>query len=763
MSTSISGTRSLDLDDLRGSTLPAAAPLMLAVSLVLVWRYLPGDEFRWQECLVGATAALCAALAWVLCRTNTLVAAVVLVVGHSCTALLGAMALPAGVGAILFSLPIASSVILATPRATAVAAAAAIGSQVALHLLWRSQPYLELAIFADAAMATALVVAGSSHTRVLRWSWERHSNALRLAEDLRDRQGQLNRTIKALDLAYRLLQRTNHELALARQEAEDARQLKERFATNISHELRTPLNLILGFTEMMYASPDVYGNVNWTATLRRDVAQVFSASRHLLQLIDDVLDLSRLDGERIPLRKGPCALNDIIEEAVGAVRDLLRAGAPQGRRRRLRLRVELDAAIPRLWLDSGRMRQVLLNLLNNAVRFTEAGEIVVRSQRAGQEVHISVSDTGVGISDAELPAVFDEFYQAEAAANHPGGGMGLGLAIAKRFVHMHGGRIWAESPAQDMDRERGRGPGCTFHVAIPLESKRPAASRLRTSRRAALPGNPYPETVLLLGGQGQPVADIAHLLERHLGDCRILTPGTADEAQHLVQEQHPRAVIRNFSLAELRRLMGQMLPAGLPQTVPVLYSAIPCAAWRAEMLGVYASLRKPLGREELLLLLRALPNPPAADRVGVVGPRDVMVVDDDPGFTEVVTRMLQATSPLYRVRSAYSGAEGLAEMSREPPEVLLLDLRLPDLDGTAVLAHMRADPGLEGVPVIVVTAMDVEEEPGWLDSGFAAISQRAGLGLADSLKAIAGLLAVAHPRYDEPATAEEIEAPTEAL
>lgn len=116
---------------------------------------------------------------------------------------------------------------------------------------------------------------------------------MRLAEELRDRQGQLNATIKALDLAYRLLQRSNHELAEAREEAEEARHFKEQFAANISHELRTPLNLIVGFCEMMHLSPHVYGDVHWTEPLRRDTAQLYRASQHLLQLVDDVLDLSR--------------------------------------------------------------------------------------------------------------------------------------------------------------------------------------------------------------------------------------------------------------------------------------------------------------------------------------------------------------------------------------------------------------------------------------------------------------------------------------
>ncbi|MHB0878975.1 MAG: ATP-binding protein, partial [Anaerolineae bacterium] len=515
----------------------------------------------------------------------------------------------------------------------------------------------------------------------------------------------------------------------ARQEAEEARHLKEQFAANISHELRTPLNLILGFSEMMYLSPHVYGDADWSPALRSDIAQVYSASRHLSQLVDDVLDLSRLDAERMPLHRELTSLESVVGEAVATARELTRDHG-------IELKVELDEAIPRLFIDATRIRQVLLNLLHNAIRFTDEGEIVVRSRRREADVIVSVADSGVGIAATELQSIFEEFYQAESAAARPHKGMGLGLAIAKRFVSMHGGRIWAESAL---------GQGSTFYISLPLDGSRPVASRLRTSLAAPLPPNPYAESIVLLGAG----RDLARLFERHLGDgdqgYRVLLAESTEEAGRLVAEHHPRAVIRNLSLAGMREINAELMPRRLPPEVPFLYTAVPCTAWRAEMLGVHASLQKPVERSELLALLRGLP-----------GVSDVLVVDDDLGFAKVMARMLESIGAelgrAMRVRTAFDGTEGLEQMRLQPPGLLFLDLRMPEPGGRAVLEAMHADARLAAVPVVVVTAGDIDEEADGLEAGFIALSQRQNWKLGDSLKAIGALLDLTKPRYgDAPA------------
>ena len=739
---------SLDASDLRERTVPPLALLLAIVAAVGAWAYLPLRPFPWQQSLLLAVLASAALAAWVLSRAHPLAAGLTLLASQFGMAFLSESLLPGSASLFMF-LAVAVSTGLAWPLAPLCAGAVAALVQLGLHL--RPLAYPDLTVPAYLVVGAVLSVTGRISHDILRWSWRRHQSAQELSEKLRDRQGQLNATVKALDLAYRLLQRTNHELAEAREEADEARHLKEQFAANISHELRTPLNLIVGFSEMMYMSPDVYGEVNWTEPLRRDVSQVYRASRHLLQLVDDVLDLSRLNADHMPLRRQLCSLSDIITDVAATMRDLVRE-------KPVSIRVEIDPLVPRLNLDATRIRQTLLNLVNNAIRFTDRGEIVIRLQRRESDVLLTVQDTGIGIPDEELESVFDEFYQTRAAATPQGGGMGLGLAISKRFVQMHGGRIWAESKL---------GVGSAFHISLPLDVNRPIASPLRISRPAPLPSNPYAESVLLLGGHH----DVARVLERHLGNYRVLSASTPRDALQLLDEYHPRALIRNLTLRQIRQLSAELLPLQelhLPYSVPLLYCAIPCAAWLAEMLQAQGSLQKPVDRQQLLAYLHDLyrrngPAEATADASQQPPVCDVLVADDDRRFVQVITRMLQganlesgeraAAGCAYHVRGAYSGVEALAEMRRKRPDVLLLDVRMPELDGPAVLAAMRAEPALADVPTIIVTAMDAEEQLGGLESGLIAMAQPRGWRLGDTLKALDGLLQVAKPRY--PAAGQE--------
>jgi len=702
------------------------------------WYYLPGETYFWRQIYPLVGLMLLAVATMLVGRDHPFLGTLLLVVGQYALAIIAGLLFPGSAGLLLF-VPVATVTVLAWPWASLLAALLSCLVLYATQVAAGSQPFLALALSGYCVTGAALFLSGESTRRALLWAWKRHGDALELAEQLRDRQGELNRTVKSLDLAYRLLQRTNHELAQARQEAEEARRLKEQFTANIAHELRTPLNVILGFSEMMHLTPEVYGVTDWTPQVRRDIAQIYTASRHLLQLVDDVLDLSRLNAERTTLHKDFCDLGQLIQEVVDTSKQLVG-------NRPVRLNVQLDPTVPRLMLDATRIRQALFNLLNNAMRFTDEGEITVRSQRRDDDVLVTVSDTGVGIPHSELEHIFDEFYQAEGSTARSGKGMGLGLAIAKRFVQMHGGRLWAESPAvgdaaEGATASQRGGKGSTFAMSLPCGAMRATASRLRTSTPVPLPNNPCAETIVLLGGG----RDLARLLERHLSSSskryHVLTATGTDEAQALASEHHARAVICNLSLARLSSLAAELMPRDLPRQVPVIWTAIPCAAWRAEMMGVYASLQKPVERSELLGLLHGLPQV-----------RDVLIVDDDLGFTLVATRMLQSAKEegcSYHVRSAFGGAEGLEEMRRHRPDVVLLDLLMPQPDGPAVLAAMQADPCLSGIPVIAVTAGDPEEGPEMPKAGLVALAQRRGWSLGSSLDAVSTLVQLATAQHGE--------------
>ncbi|MGC8787446.1 MAG: sensor histidine kinase, partial [Anaerolineae bacterium] len=195
--------------------------------------------------------------------------------------------------------------------------------------------------------------------------------------------------------------------------------MKEQFAANISHELRTPLSLILGFSEVMYFSPDIYGDMVWPPTLRHDVRQIYQNSRRLLDLVNDVLDLSRLDTDQMPICKELSDLGTVIREAIETVAPAIQNG-------KRGLHAEIPSGLPLLAFDRTRIRQVLINLLNNAARFTDQGSVTVAVNPGDQEIVVSVADTGSGIPEEELGKIFDEFYQVDMSIRRRREGAGLG-------------------------------------------------------------------------------------------------------------------------------------------------------------------------------------------------------------------------------------------------------------------------------------------------------------------------------------------------
>ncbi|HEX5415847.1 MAG TPA: HAMP domain-containing sensor histidine kinase, partial [Chloroflexota bacterium] len=282
----------------------------------------------------------------------------------------------------------------------------------------------------------------------LEWAMSSHLDARKRAEEAERHRGELGRVVKSLTETHERLEHLTAELDRARLAAENARSLKAKFAAYISHELRTPLNLIIGFSEMMVLAPHTYGDAVLPPAYRGDINAIYQSARHLATLINDVLDLSQIDAHRMALDRDDVPVREVIEEAVSTVEA---AYTEKG----LCLQVAVDDGLPVLYIDRTRIRQVLLNLLGNALRFTERGGVTISALRDRRDVLVSVADTGRGIPAADLPRLFDDFRQAEQPESEAGEGSGLGLAIARRFVALHGGWIKADS-------ECGRGTRITF-------------------------------------------------------------------------------------------------------------------------------------------------------------------------------------------------------------------------------------------------------------------------------------------------------------
>lgn len=604
--------------------------------------------------------------------------------------------------------------------------AAAAVALLAAWLMSRGYRAYELpALVSMLGLAVALTWIGvHSLFSALRWAGEAWRRADRLFDEASARQIELNQTLKSLELANDLQRRTQYELALARKQADEARHMKELFAANISHELRTPLNLILGFTELMHRSPEVYGDLAWPPTLRRDVYQVYSASRHLMEMINDILDLSRFEMTGFTLNREPTQLGPFLEDTMTIVADLFRSHPA-------RLEVDLTPDLPTLEFDRTRIRQVLLNLFSNARRFTESGSVRLETAALDGEVQISVADTGPGIPPDRLRFIFEEFYQVDSSLRRKRDGVGLGLAISKRFIEAHQGRIWVESQP---------GAGSKFTFSLPLPGRRPVEDAHRDVQLPpATQGSLRPRILVV-----DPDPRVASLVERHLTGFEVLPVSRVDELAEQITAHRPRAIVCN------RPPGAPGNESHLPQMpVPLIECSLPSRMWLVSDLKVGACLYKPITSGELVAEL------------GKLGaPQDALIIDDDRGFVQLVERMLQAETGGYRTRRAYDGEEGLASMRRHRPDVVLLDLIMPGVDGFQVLAEMRSDPTLADIPVILLTATSYKEDRLAHGESQITVKRSDGLRVTEILRCLQALLNIVEPHYDDRAALEDVPRPS---
>ncbi|MBN1991298.1 MAG: response regulator, partial [Anaerolineae bacterium] len=561
-------------------------------------------------------------------------------------------------------------------------------------------------------VVVAWLAVGTLYT-ALQWMWNTQQQADQLLNEVRDHRAELSRVLKSYELANTLLRRTQRELISARKQAEAARRLKEQFAANISHELRTPLNLIMGFSEVMYLSPQVYGEMNWSPTLRRDVYHIYHGSRHLLGMIDDILDLSHFELTGFTLSKEATPLESLLWDTVEIAEDLFRDHPVQ-------LKTEIAPDLPTLEIDRTRIRQVILNLLNNAQRFTQAGTVQLSAARqTANEVVISVKDTGPGIPADNLPHIFDEFYQVDRSLHRNHAGAGLGLAISKHFVEAHGGHIWVESE---------EGKGSTFFFTLPVLS---SYFHLPSARIKEAPEPQWPEShpcILVV----DPDPAVSNLVRRHLGEYDVMQVKDVDRLSEAIMLHHPQVVVCNT-------LPGQQYQhCDIAMPVPFIECSLPSHAWMANNLAVEACLTKPITAQQLL---------PEFERLGSI--ENILIIDDDRDFIQLVKRMLAATGQTFQVNHAYDGEEGLTAIRAQQPDLVLLDLILPNMDGFQVLEQMHHEPGLTNIPVILLTASSLAEDPFTRPNSQIVIHRSDGLYPAEVLSCLRAVMDVLEPHYDE--------------
>lgn len=622
-------------------------------------------------------------LAWTLRRSRISLASS-LFVGATLIAVTSTMlATGSASPAYLFALPVVfSSVLFGQASVFLVAGVACLligGVQVGAWG-WPSASHDVLLPMATiGGVATASWLSARNLYIALDWVWSSYGRAQQNEQIARQGQAELRRALKALDEATYRLERANYMLTAARDQAEEGRRLKQQFAQTISHELRTPLNLIVGFTELMAESPEYYGG-ELSPAYQHDLGVIHRNACHLQKLVSDVLDLARIETALMGLVLEEVDPAVLVSEAINTARSLVEA-------RGLDLRTEIGPNLPRLRLDPTRIRQVLFNLLNNAARFTEEGHITVRAQSDGEQVIFAVADTGVGITAEDIPRIFQEFEQVDAGSRRRHEGAGLGLAISRRFVELHGGRMWAESQV---------GEGSTFYFGLPVSHVGSATSLGRHVQHGARSevAPPHGERILLAVTRSPSAAT---LLARYLRGCRTIVVQDLEQAADAAARSLPQGIVIDTTSLELDTTDLPELARtwGLPR-VPFMACPLPGEEHIRQHLAVQGYLVKPVSRDTLWDMLR-----PFGDEVD-----RVLVVDDDPDFVQMLGRMLSSPLRRYHVISAYTGQEALQIISLRRPDLVLLDLTLPDMDGLDVIERVRRNPLRSRLPIVVVSAQE---------------------------------------------------------
>jgi len=565
----------------------------------------------------------------------------------------------------------------------------------------------------------------------LHWSWSSYARNRLLLEQARDTQLQVKQALQDLADANLQLARLNSLAQALRRDAEEARRAKEEFVANVSHELRTPLNMIIGFSEMILEAPETYGR-NIPPALLADLAVIHSNSQHLSSLIDDVLDLSQIEVGQMSLTRERTALREIVEAAAIAVRPLFEAKG-------LYLEIEISEDLPLIYCDRTRIREVVLNLLSNAGRFTERGGVRVWAWRESKEIVVSVADTGPGIAEEDRGRLFQPFQQLASTVRQRFGGTGLGLSISRNFIEMHGGRIWLESEI---------GEGTTFFFALPIDLPAPAHGgprerlvpdweyRQRTRASSAPIGVARPRLVVLEDGDS-----LQRLLVRYLDGVEIVPVASLKQAIREVSDVPAQALLVNCSsLGESMQYLSDASGV-LPYGTPLIVSFVPGVSEAAASLGTSDYLVKPVSRGKLL---------EALERAQLPG-KTVLIVDDEPEALRLFWRMLASADHGYRVLTTDDGREAMQILREQHPDVVLLDLVMPDMDGFQFLAAKTEDPALRDIPVIVISALDPVGHP--IVSSALTVTCRGGLSvrqLLDSIDSLSRALAPtglpSHPR-----------------
>lgn len=507
-----------------------------------------------------------------------------------------------------------------------------------------------------------------------------HRQSERQQRELQQRNHDLVRLNRELDESSRGVMALHGEVARQSQSMRQIVGIKSRVVANISHEFRTPLNAIVGLSKILLGGTD--GDL--TAEQQKQVGYILRAAQSLGELVDDMLDLSKIDAGKVPFRPSTFTLDDTFSALRGMFRPL--QTNPE-------VALVFEDAPPGLELetDEGKLSQVLRNLVGNALKFTERGEIRVRAEIGPDDhVRLQVRDTGIGIPEADHERVFEEFEQMAHPLQERVKGTGLGLPLSRRLAVLLGGTLTLESRA---------GEGATFTLTVPRVH--PEVSELHELEVSGERLEPGRAPILVVEDDRRTL----FLYEQYLrgSGFQIVPARTIEDARRSLERVRPAAIVLDVMLEgeTTWSFLAQIKSDPRTRDIPVLVVTVVNREQRARALGADEFFVKPLEREWVLKRLDALVRPsPQRQRV--------LVVDDDEVARYMLRKLLADTR--YDVIEAKDGPQALALAREHRPQVIFLDFVMPGMNAFDVMDELKGDAATRDIPIVIHTSRTLADD-----------------------------------------------------
>src|SRR3989440_330385 len=481
------------------------------------------------------------------------------------------------------------------------------------------------------------------------------------------------------------IQEVNEQLVQSEQRARAATQAKSHFLANMSHELRTPLNAIIGYSEMLQEEAQDSGQESFIPDLKK----INRSGRHLLELINDVLDLSKIEAGKMELYLETFDISNLLEDVSTTVQLLVQKNSNV-------LEVQCPANLGAMRADMTKVRQSLFNLLSNASKFTKNGKITLEAAREnsptnGDWIVFRVNDTGIGMTPEQQDRVFEAFSQADASTARDFGGTGLGLTITKTFCRMMGGDVALTSKP---------GEGTTFIIRLPTEVREPEAESAAAARLIAAPPDMEGKPVLVIDDD----ADTRQVLKRFLNrkGFSVECASNGEEGLRLAKELHPMAIILDVMMPGMDgwAVLSKLKSKPDLSDIPVVMLTIVDDKNLGYTLGASDYMIKPVDRERLTEILAKFRD--------ISSPRSALVVDDEEADRKMLTQILERER--WSVIQAEDGVVALEQVAKHRPDLILLDLMMPRMNGYQFVTELHKHDDWRSIPIIVVTAKDMSTE-----------------------------------------------------